>query len=113
MHEISIVENVVKTTEEYAREQGAEKVKFITMRVGLATGVVPKYLHMYYPEVCEGTLLEGSELKGEEVPLEVFCKNCGEVFEPSKTGDVCPECFMKEYEVLHGEELVIKEIGFI
>ena len=67
---------------------------------------------MYYDEVCAGTRLENSELKVEEIEAEAFCKNCGEVFLPFRTRQVCPHCNMESYELISGEELRIKEIGF-
>ena len=112
MHELSIVQNIVETTEQFAKENNIPHVDKLTLQVGNATGVIPKYLHMYYSEVCAGTLLDGSELEVEEIEAEAFCKNCGEVFYPFRTRQVCPACNMETYDLIHGEELMIKEIGF-
>ncbi len=113
MHELSVVENIVRTCDAYARSNNAEQVKFITVQIGLAGSVIPKYVRMYYDDVCEGTLLEGSELKIEEIEAEAFCRNCGNIFNPMKTRETCLKCNCSDYELIHGEELTIKEIGFI
>lgn len=113
MHELSIVENIVRTTEESIRSTDPKEVKYVLLQVGNATGVIPKYLHMYWAEVCANTLLAGAELRIEEIEAEAFCKNCGEVFYPFRTRQVCPSCNMVEYELIHGEELMIKEVGFL
>lgn len=112
MHELSIVQNIVQTTEEFAEEHQIQQVKKVVLEVGGLTGVIPKYLHMYYPETVKGTRLEDSELIVEEIEAECFCRNCGEVFKPMHTRGVCPKCNRNDYEVLHGNELLIKEIGF-
>ena len=121
MHELSIVENFVRSTDDFARSKGIERVKFVTLIVGGATGIEPPYLHMYYPEVCEGTTLEGSELHVEEVETECFCRNCGNVWNPPPVSEhlrtqddtvFCPECLERDYDLLHGNELTIKEIGY-
>lgn len=112
MHELSIVENIVHTTEQFAADNGIEKVKKVVLCVGTITGVLPKYLQMYYSDVTEKTRLEGSELEVEEIPAEYFCRNCGKTFEPNETQESCPNCGENDYEIIRGSELLIKEIGY-
>jgi len=112
MHELSIVENIVKTADGFAQEHGISNVKRITVQVGALTGVIPKYLLMYYSDLSEGTLLEGSEMDIEEIGAEAFCRACGEVFDPSGTEGQCPACGASDNEILHGYELTVKDIGF-
>lgn len=112
MHELSIVENIVRTTEQFAEEHDIEKVKKVVLRIGTMTGVLPKYLQMYYPEVTEKTRLEGSELEVEEIQAECFCKNCGMTFKLTEGQEKCPECEEADYEVIRGNEMMIKEIGY-
>ncbi len=112
MHELSIVQNVVRTTEEFAEAQDIPKVKKVVMEIGSLTGVIPKYMQMYYPETCQGTRLENSELVIEEIEAESFCRCCGEVFKPMHTRGVCPKCNSADQEILHGNELLIKEIAY-
>ena len=113
MHELSIVESMVSTADSFAREHDIKNVKKLTVQVGALTGVVPRYLTMYYGDVTEGTSLEGSELEIEEIPAEAFCRGCGEVFNPEETEEKCPACGYGSYDVLHGKELTIKEIAYI
>lgn len=116
MHELSIVQNIVETADAFAKERNIENVRFLTVTIGESTGVLPRYVRMYYKEVCEGTSLEGSEIRIEEIHTECFCKNCGEVFMPVQKNHhmniYCPACGSDDYEILHGNELTIKEIGF-
>lgn len=111
MHELPIVEKIVEQVDDMARESGEESVGFVTLIVGQKTGVVPRFLWDYWPDICEGTLLEGAELKIEEEPYEVFCKSCGNVFQPDQVG-LCPQCGVRKHEPLSGNKLFIKQIGF-
>lgn len=113
MHELSIVENIVNTTLLFTSDHGIDKVSFLTVQVGALTGVEPPYLKMYYGDLTAGTALEGSELRIEEISPEAFCRCCGEVFNPEQTKQSCPACGAADYEILHGEELTVKELGFV
>ena len=113
MHELSIVQSFVSMAEQYAIDNNAKAVKFVTLEIGAMTGVVPHYVRDYYDDVVEGTALEGSELKIEEIPAEAFCKSCGEVFSPTEERHDCPACGKENLEVLHGYELTVKDMGFV
>ena len=112
MHELSIVENIVNTTLLFAKDRDIDKISFLTVQVGALTGVEPPFLQMYYGDLTKGTALDGSELRVEEIAPEAFCRCCGEVFNPEEEKRICPGCGMGDYEILHGEELTIKELGF-
>ena len=113
MHEFSIVENMVRTADGFAKSHDIARVSTLTVQIGALTGVLTKYVEMYYADLSQGTALEGSALTVEEIPAEAFCKSCGEVFDPTATGDNCPACGRSNYDLLHGRELTVKEIGFM
>lgn len=113
MHEFSIVENMVRTADSFAMEHDIEHVSCLTVKIGALTGVITEYVNMYYGDLTLGTALEGSELKVEEIAAEAFCKSCGEVFDPTKSEQKCPACHKSNYEILHGEELTMKDIGYL
>ena len=115
MHELSIVQNIVETADAFARENEIRNIQFLTVTIGANTGVIPRYVRMYYKDLCADTALEGSELRIEEMESECFCRECGEVFKPGKKQPqliTCPACGGDDLEVLHGNELMIKEIGY-
>ncbi len=112
MHELSVVENIVQTAEDFVQKNKIGNIKKVVVQVGTMTGVLPKYLKMYYPDVVENTLLAGSELEVEEISAECFCRNCGTTFEPTEKSEKCPECEEEDYEIIRGSELMIKEIGY-
>ena len=112
MHELTIVQNFVGTTDQFAMDRGIKEVKRVTLEVGSLTGVIPKYVRMYYDEVCEGTRLEGSELDINFLEAEAFCKGCGHIYHFQDMEDPCPECGDPDKEVLHGKELHVRDIAY-
>lgn len=113
MHELSIVTHLVDTAEVFAKQMNAKKVDFLEVEIGEATGVIPKYVHMYYPDVTKDTLLEGSELRIEESEYLVFCRNCGRTFHPENRKAFCPSCGVYgDFDVLQGDNLTLKQIGY-
>ena len=112
MHELSVVQSFVEIADRAARTNGAKRVKYVTLEVGEMTGVIPKYMLDYYPDVCEGTLLEGSELRIEEVKALAFCKGCGNTYSPVEH-DRCPACAGTKREIIQGNSLMLKELAFI
>lgn len=113
MHEFTIVENMVRTAERFAQDNGIVRVASLTVQIGALTGVIAEYVNMYYADLIKGTVLDGSELTIEKIPAEAFCKSCGEVFDPTKTESHCPACGREKLEILHGEELTVKDMGFM
>ena len=119
MHELSVVQNIVETTRAILAERGIDKASFLTLVIGKHTGIVPSYVEMYYAEVCEGTALADSELRIETVETEYFCRDCGHVFSPVTyehdhlhREEHCPECGSEDLEVIAGNEMRIKEVGY-
>lgn len=112
MHELSIVQHFVDLAVKCAKEADETDVAFVTLEVGEMTGVVPQYVQMYYPEVARGTLLENSELRIEFVEAEAFCKACGETYHYLPEGTGCPQCGSAKREIIAGNKLILKELGF-
>ena len=60
------------------QHRAVRRVARLVLQVGAMTGVIPHFVREYYPEACAGTRLEGSEIRVEEEPALVFCRECGE-----------------------------------
>ena len=84
MHEMSYVVRFVSLALDRAKESGASEVRSLTVSVGEMTDIVPEYLYRYYPEAVKGTIMEGSELKVEVVPVKIRCAGCGETYHPDR-----------------------------
>lgn len=64
MHELGILNHVVKTVDRIAKENGIEKIDHITLEVGEASGCVPAFLEKLFPIAIEkNDIMKDAELK--------------------------------------------------
>lgn len=113
MHELSIAMSIVEIAEEEARQRNA-CVTAVHLKLGMLSGVVKDALLFSYGMACDGTLLEGSNLVIEEVPVEVFCDHCQANRKLSSVQwFACPECGTTTPTVVHGKELEISGMEVI
>jgi hydrogenase nickel incorporation protein HypA/HybF len=111
MHEITILVQLVNLVEKEAKANNiAEKIDTIVVQVGQLSSIIPKYLTEYYPNVTEGTSLKGSNLKIEIIPGNGLCQHCNKVFRIVEHKGKCPICGAKDWEMLSGQEFILKEI---
>jgi hydrogenase nickel incorporation protein HypA/HybF len=77
VHELSIAISLVEIAEEEARRRGV-RVTGVHLRLGALSGVVKEALVSSYEMASYETPLQGSRLIVEEVPVVVYCAECGE-----------------------------------
>lgn len=108
MHELSIAMSIVEMAQEEAERRGSAHVQAVRLRLGQLSGVVKEALLSSYEMACQATLLEGSQLLIEEVPVEVFCPRCeGPRLVSSIQWFCCPECGTPTPTVVRGKELEV------
>lgn len=97
--------SLVDLAQEEAGRQGG-RVCALHLKVGALAGVVPAALLASYEMACFRTVLEGSRLVIEEVPVVVFCPSCRvqRTLEGVQSF-CCPECGTPTPQVDHGREL--------
>jgi hydrogenase nickel incorporation protein HypA/HybF len=114
MHELSIACDLVEIAEAAAQNAHAERVVVVYLKVGILAGVVKEALLFGYDTVTKGTLLEGSRLEIEDVPLVVFCSICQcESQLASIQGLECPMCGNPLIEIRQGKELELTSMEII
>lgn len=57
MHEIGVVRQVLKTVENFAEENGLEKIDTIVLEIGDLSLVIPKSVEDIYNVIIKGTAL--------------------------------------------------------
>jgi len=108
MHELSIALSMVEMAAEEAARRGGIQVNAIHLKLGLLSGVVKEALLFSYDVACEGTLLEGSRLVIEEIPVVVYCPTCeAERTLASVQRFCCFVCDTPTSQVVRGKELEI------
>ncbi|WP_242840785.1 hydrogenase maturation nickel metallochaperone HypA [Butyrivibrio proteoclasticus] len=111
MHEMSYIMRLAALAIEVAQENNAKRVRSIEVEVGKTSGVMPYYLHKYYPEATKGTLLEGSELVCVEVPVKALCEECNKEYLPSKENRyLCPHCGGRKAHIIAGKSVELKNV---
>lgn len=111
MHELSIATSLISAADEAARAAGAVRVERLHLRLGALSGVVREALDFAYEFAAEGTLLEGSELVVDELPVLVFCPTCEAERElETITRFRCPVCDTPTGDVRQGRELEISHL---
>lgn len=110
MHEIGVMIEVVKTVENFARENGVTKIEKLVLQIGELSPMIPRYIEACYPAAVDGTSLENTKLEIEIMPGNGICKECNKVFNLIENNNTCPKCGSKHWEILCGKEFMIKEI---
>lgn len=108
VHELSIAYNLVEAASKAASDAGARRVTVVRMRLGALSGVVQNALQFGHDIATKGTLLEGSRLEIEEVPVIIHCDRCNrDVALPNIQLFRCPVCNTPSAQIVQGRELEI------
>jgi hydrogenase nickel incorporation protein HypA/HybF len=107
MHELSIAISMIEQISEESTAHGATTIVAVHLLLGRLSGVDKAALMFCYEAACEGTLLEGSHLVIEEVPVVVYCAACCAESQPQSIQQLaCPRCNFAA-KVVRGYELEI------
>lgn len=108
MHELSIALSIVEGAEEEAARCGAASVSSVHLRLGMMSGVVKEALLFAYEQACAGTVLEGSRLIIEDVPVLIECPTCAEPQSPHSLWELqCSTCDAPANGVVQGKDMQI------
>lgn len=108
MHELSIAMSIVDLATEEVADNGYGHVVAVHLRLGPLSGVVKEALLSCYEMACASTVLEGSRLLIEEVPVKVFCRECQASRQIGSIQSLCcSECGTPCSEVVQGRELEV------
>ena len=111
MHELGLVNYVVKEVSKIAEDNNVSKIRSVTLEFGEVSGIVTSYLYNYWDWYTKKfPIFEGSELKCEEIPAVTWCDDCKITYSTIKYGKICPHCGSGKTWLLRGNEMRIKEI---
>lgn len=111
MHEMSIVDGVLKTVDESARAAGATRVLSVKLRIGDMTEVVREALDFAWEVMTDDDpLAKGCELEVEEIHPRSVCVQCGYEFDHDRFHCRCPKCGSGQTLTTRGRELEIASI---
>lgn len=111
MHELSIAYSLVELASQSAKEANATGVRVVHLRLGALSGVVRGALEFSYEIATAGTMLEGSRLVVNELPVKVYCAVCAQEVELANVQRFrCPQCDTPSGDIRQGRELEIESI---
>lgn len=110
MHELTVLVELVDMVEKAMVENHIEKIDTVVIQIGQLSSIVPRYMREYYPNATSGSKLEGTTLKIEMIPANGLCHHCNKVFNIVKNKGKCPICNNDDWEILSGQEFMLKEI---
>jgi len=113
MHEMSLVESVLRIIEDAAREQDFSRVKRVTLEIGRLSCVEPEALRFCFDSVMQGTLAATAELQIIEMPGQGCCDTCAAEFPLESRYDACPECGGFRIRVTAGDAMRVRELEVI
>ncbi|OHD84776.1 hydrogenase maturation nickel metallochaperone HypA [Sulfuricurvum sp. RIFCSPLOWO2_12_FULL_43_24] len=107
MHEYSIVQALLTQCEDIARENEAESVTKIVVKIGKMSGVEPHLLEIAFNTFKEKTVCDGADFVLNVQPLVIECKQCGTATELSEIYYKCPACESLDVKVIDGEDMYL------
>ena len=111
MHELGLVNYVVREVGKIAEENNVSRIKSVTLEFGEVSGIVTSYLYDYWLWYTKKfPVFEGSELKCEEIPAVTWCDNCKITYSTITYGKTCPHCGSGKTWLLRGNEMRIKQV---
>ena len=111
MHEIGIVRQVLRTVEEFAKENDITAVSEIVLDVGEVSQVIPEYLTEIYPYVAEETeMFKDTVLTINMIPGMAECDDCDAIYNLVECEGICPDCGSQSKTVYSGKDCSIREI---
>jgi hydrogenase nickel incorporation protein HypA/HybF len=107
MHELSVVQSMVKLVEEYAKDK---EVTRLVVKIGKMSGIEPVFLKESFNFFKEDTICKNASMEIVEVDVRVKCYECGEESAIEGFDFHCPKCGSEKTKVVNGEEMHIDYI---
>ena len=111
MHELGLVNYVVKQVSQIAEENSVKKVCSVTLEFGEVSGIITSYLYGYWDWYTKKfPLFDGAKLICETIPAITWCDDCKKTYPTVKYGKTCPYCGSGNTWLHQGNEMNIKQI---
>jgi len=111
MHELGYASQLVDTLKDFMADNDVHIIRSVTLKVGEATAIVPRFMLECWPAVIENEPgLSECELKVEVVGAIGRCHNCETEYLISQNEGHCPNCHSPDYDFVTGYEFEVSEI---
>ncbi|MCP5373025.1 MAG: hydrogenase maturation nickel metallochaperone HypA [Hyphomicrobiales bacterium] len=113
MHEMSLIEGVLRILADEARRQNFDRVTKVWLEVGVLSHAEPEALAFCFDAATRGTLAEGAMLEVIRTAGKAWCARCSENVPVRNRYDACPRCGGYQLQVVEGDELRVKELEVV
>jgi hydrogenase nickel incorporation protein HypA/HybF len=114
MHELGLINYVVKEATKVAEANHAAKVESVTLAFGEVSGIVTSYLYDYWNWYTKKfPMFDGAKLEVEEIRALTYCGDCHITYDTVKYGKTCPGCGSGRTWLVQGNEMMIRSISIV
>ena len=110
MHEFSLVESILTSAFEVARQHGSLPITRVKVEIGALQQVVPDALEFAFDAAVKGTPAEGAVFEWAQIPACIQCVECDTAYEPADVFWVCPGCGAQGGRAIRGDEIVLASV---
>lgn len=110
MHELAIVQDLIKLCETNALKNGATKIDKVEISVGRLSGVESHYLKNAFDAFKVGTICAETTLIINIQDVMIKCEDCGFSGNLNDNNFVCPKCGKNNLKVTAGEDLLLMRL---
>lgn len=110
VHEMSLMEGMLRIVEENARVQGYGRVRTVILEIGKLAGVEVEALRFAFEAVTDGSVAEGATLEIEEPQGLGWCAECEKESPVETRFDPCPHCGRVPLNITGGTQMRVKAL---
>ena len=110
MHEYSIVQSLLESCEEHAKQNEAKEVTKVVVKIGVLSGVEPDLLKTAFDTFKEQTVCHNADFIMNIQKIMIECHNCNTQSELEKNEFSCPKCQSTDLKVLDGEDMYLMSL---
>ncbi len=129
MHEWALAEGIISTALDYGTKHGAKRIEEVVVVLGELQDIEREIVEFALNQLKEGTIAEGAKFTFQEEKAIFKCRNCGHQWDLKSCDSIeeyredihfvpeavhaflkCPKCGSRDFEVISGRGVYIKEL---
>ena len=110
MHEFSIVQSLLAQCEEQAKQNSANKITKVVVKIGVLSGVEIDLLKSAFETFKEKTVCNDAKFVAHLQPVVVKCIECNQENTLKNYEYICPNCQSPNLQVLDGEDMYLMSL---
>mgnify|MGYP000651622710 CR=1 FL=1 len=110
MHEYSIVQSLLQSCEEHAKQNNSSNITKVIIKIGVLSGVEPDLLQTAFDTFKEQTVCNNAEFVINRQKVIVYCLSCKDESILENNEFLCPKCKSNELKVIDGEDMYLMSL---